>query len=150
MKFGNRLPVDVGVILVAGLTMALSGCTPAALAVAGFSPQAAQASPPQLVSARVDQAASRSEIVGARGGPVIAASLPVGAFSVPVGAFSIPTRCFAVTTPSTHLPVGSASAPECVVLDTGRAGTAPPAPVGDASVPQCPSIVTPTATLSAC
>jgi len=27
MKLGNRMPVDLGVVLVAGLTMALAGCT---------------------------------------------------------------------------------------------------------------------------
>lgn len=139
-----RLPVDVGVILAGGLTMALSGCTPAALAVAGFSPPAAQLG--HLVSAQIDQAVGHT---GTAGGPVGAVSLPVGAFSVPVGAFSIPTPCFDVRTPSTLVTVGSASAPQCVIVRTGQGRPGSP-PVGNASVPQCPSIVTPTATLRAC
>ena len=51
MRFGSRLPVDVGVVLAAGLTMALSGCAPEALSIAGFSEPAAAASPPRPVGA---------------------------------------------------------------------------------------------------
>jgi len=55
MKLGNRMPVDVGVVLVAGLTMALAGCTPGAMTLAALSAPAAApvaaASAPQSVGA---------------------------------------------------------------------------------------------------
>jgi hypothetical protein len=133
MKLGNRMPVDVGVILVAGLTMALAGCTPGAVTLAGFSAPAAAASAPQPVSAH---SAPAVETV-------------VGQHSAPVAAHSAPAYCMDFTTPNSRMTVGEASAPQCIVIDTVPVADHS-APVAASSVPQCVSIVTPAADMRRC
>ena len=137
MKLGNRMPVDVGVVLVAGLTMALAGCTPGAMTLAGLSTPVAAASAPLAVSAHSSPSV---EVVGEH-------SAPVG---VPVAAHSAPAYCLDVTTPNARMTVGEASAPRCVVIDNGSPVADHSAPVADASAPQCVTFNTPTATLHRC
>ena len=134
MKLGNRMPVDVGVVLVAGLTMALAGCTPGAITLAGLSTPAAALSAPRAISAH---SAPSVEVVGEH--------------SAPVSAHSAPAYCLDVTTPNARMTVGEASAPRCVVITNGRGPVADhSAPVADASATQCVSIDTPTANLRRC
>ena len=133
MKLGNRMPVDVGVVLVAGLTMALAGCTPGAMTLAALSaPAAAPASAPQSVSA------------------YSAPSVEVGAeHSARVAAYSAPAYCFDFTTPNGRMTVGEASAPQCIVINAAPVADHS-APVAAASAPQCVGIVTPTADMRRC
>jgi hypothetical protein len=150
MKFGNRLPVDVGVVLAAGLTMALSGGAPEALSIAGFSAPAAAASPPRPVSAFSVPVGPGDVSIVTPGTSFEVHRGPVGAFSPPVGAASPPSHCVDITTPTTRMTVGSASAPHCVVLDTRHAPPPGAPPVGEASAPKCVEIVTPTASIRRC
>ena len=134
MKLGNRMPVDVGVVLVAGLTMALAGCTPGAMTLAGLSTPVAAASAPLAVSAH---SAPSAEVVGDH--------------SAPVAAYSAPAYCLDVTTPNTRMIVGEASAPHCIVLTNGRGPVADHSvPVADASLPQCVDVTAPNPTLRRC
>jgi hypothetical protein len=135
MKLGNRMPVDLGVVLVAGLTMALAGCTPGAMTLAGLSTPAAALSAPRPISAH--SAPSVEVVVGER--------------SAPVSAHSAPAYCLDVTTPNARMTVGEVSAPRCTVINNGRAPVADAsAPVADASAPQCVDITTPNASLRRC
>jgi len=139
MKLGNRMPVDVGVVLVAGLTMALAGCTPGAMTLAGLSAPAAAASAPQVVSAH--SAPTVEAVVGDH-------SAPVGA---PVAAHSAPAYCLDVTTANARMTVGEASAPRCIVINTiGDPVADHSAPVAAASAPQCVGIDAPNTTLRRC
>jgi hypothetical protein len=130
----NRMPVDVGVVLVAGLTMALAGCTPGAMTLAALSAPAAA------------PVAGASAPVAARSAPSVQV---VADHSAPVAAYSAPAYCFDFTTPNGRMTVGAASAPQCVVV-----GTVPvadhSAPVAAASAPQCVGIVTPTVDMRRC
>ena len=134
MKLGNRMPVDVGVVLVAGLTMALAGCTPGAMTPAGLSAPvpAAAASAPQPVSAH--------------SAPSVAT---VAEHSAPVATQSAPAYCMEFTTPNGRMTVGDASAPRCIVIDTVPVADHS-APVAAASAPQCVGIVTTTADMRRC
>lgn len=143
MKLGNRLPVDVGVVLVAGLTMALSGCTPSAMTIAGLSVPAAAAV----------AAASPPEPVGAQSAPAVQA---IAAHSVPVGAYSVPAvHCVDVPAPGTASTVGVISVPHCVVFNTERVAvgehSAPATvPVADSSSPRCVEIATERTSIRRC
>src|SRR3954452_3276934 len=110
MKLGNRMPVDVGVVLVAGLTMALAGCTPAAITLAALSVPAAAAAAPRAV--------------GVHSAPSVEV---VAEHSAPVAAYSAPAYCLDFTTPNGRMTVGDASAPQCIVVGA--------APVADHSAP---------------
>jgi len=136
MKLGNRMPVDVGVVLVAGLTMALAGCTPGAMTLAALSAPAAApvsaASAPQPVSA---YSAPSVEVVAED--------------SAPVAAYSAPAYCLDFTTPNGRMTVGDASAPQCIVINAASvAGHS--APVAAASAPQCVGVVSPTVDMRRC
>lgn len=134
MKLGNRMPVDLGVVLVAGLTMALAGCTPGAMTLAGLSTPAAALSAPRPISAH--------------SAPAVEA---VGEHSAPVSAHSAPAYCLDVTTPSARMTVGEVSAPRCTVLTNGLVPVADhSAPVADASAPQCVDITAPNTSLRRC
>jgi hypothetical protein len=155
MKLGNRMPVDVGVVLVAGLTMALSGCTPSALTVAAFSAPAAAASAPRPVGAH---SAPTAQTVADRSVPVsvpgsLTGSVPA---NVPVSAYSAPVvRCVDVPTSAVRT-IGASSVPHCVVFDPRRATVADysvpaaAARVADSSAPHCVEIVRPTTTIRRC
>jgi hypothetical protein len=134
MKLGNRMPVDVGVVLVAGLTMALAGCTPGAMTLAGLSAPAAATSAPRPVSAH--------------SAPTVE-TVPVGDHSAPVAAHSAPTYCLDFSTPNGRMTVGDASAPRCIVIDAVPVADHS-APVAASSAPQCVSIVTTTADVRRC
>ena len=142
MKLGNRLPVDVGVVLVAGMTMALSGCTPGAMTIAGFSVPAAGVT-----------AASAPEPVGGQSAPAVQT---VAAHSVPVGAYSVPAvHCVDVPAPGTASTVGVISVPHCVVFNTERVAvgerSAPvTVPVADSSTPRCVEIATERTSIRRC
>jgi hypothetical protein len=135
MKLGNRMPVDLGVVLVAGLTMALAGCTPGAMTLAGLSTPAAALSTPRPISAH--------------SAPAVEA---VGEHSAPVSAHSAPAYCLDVTTPNdAQMTVGELSAPRCIVITNGPAPVADhSAPVAYASAPQCVDITAPNASLRRC
>lgn len=137
MKLGNRMPVDVGVVLVAGLTMALAGCTPGAMTLAGLSAPvpAAAASAPQPVSAH-SAPSVETAAVAEHSAPVVAAH-------------SVPAYCMEFTTPNGRMTVGDASAPQCIKIDSVPVADHS-APVAAASVPQCVSIVTPTTDMRRC
>ena len=104
MKLGNRMPVDVGVVLVAGLTMALAGCTPGAMTLAALS---APAAAPVA-------AASAPQSVGAYSSPSVEV---VAEHSAPVAAYSAPAYCLDFSTPNGRMTVGDASAPQCIVIN---------------------------------
>ena len=131
MKLGNRMPVDVGIVLVAGLTMALAGCTPGAMTLAALSAPAA-ASAPQPVS---EYSAPSVEVVAEH--------------SAPVAAYSAPAYCMDFTTPNGRMTVGDASAPQCIVINAAPVADHS-APVAAASAPQCVGIVTPTVDMRRC
>ena len=130
MKLGNRMPVDLGIVLVAGLTMALAGCTPGAMTLAALSAPAASA--PQPVSAH---SAPSVEVVAEH--------------SAPVAAYSAPAYCMDFTTPNGRITVGDASAPQCVMTNAVPVADHS-APVAAASAPQCVGIVTPTVDMRRC
>ena len=136
MKLGNRMPVDLGIVLVAGLTMALAGCTPGAMTLAALSAPAAApvgvASAPQPVSAH---SAPSVEVVAEH--------------SAPVAAYSAPAYCMDFTTPNGRITVGAASAPQCVMTNAVPVADHS-APVAAASAPQCVGIVTPTVDMRRC
>ena len=132
MKLGNRMPVDLGIVLVAGLTMALAGCTPGAMTLAALSAPAAAASAPQSVSAH---SAPSVEVVAEH--------------SAPVAAYSAPAYCMDFTTPNGRITVGAASAPQCVMTNVVPVADHS-APVAAASAPQCVGIVTPTVDMHRC
>ena len=136
MKLGNRTPVDLGIVLVAGLTMALAGCTPGAMTLAALSAPAAApvsaASAPQPVSA---YSAPSVEVVAEH--------------SAPVAAYSAPAYCLDFSTPNGRMTVGAASAPQCVMINTVPVADHS-APVAAASAPQCVGIVTPTVDMRRC
>jgi hypothetical protein len=132
MKLGNRMPVDLGIVLVAGLTMALAGCTPGAMTLAALSAPAAAASAPQSVSAH---SAPSVEVVAEH--------------SAPVAAYSAPAYCMDFTTPNGRMTVGDASAPQCIVINAAPVADHS-APVAAASAPQCVGIVTPTVDMRRC
>ena len=142
MKLGNRMPVDVGVVLVAGLTMALSGCTPGAMTIAALS-----------VPAAAVTAASPPEPVGVQSAPAVQT---IAAYSVPVGAYSVPAvHCADVPAPGTASTVGVISVPHCVVFNTERVAvaehSAPAAvPVADSSAPRCVEIATEKTSIRRC
>ena len=140
MKFGNRMPVDVGVVLVAGLTMALSGCTPNAVTLAARSAPVAAAGPAQPVS--VHSAPSAATLVADH-------SVPVGAYSAPF------VHCVDIPMPGSAGTIGATSVPHCVVFSSERDAIADhsvpvAAPVADSSAPRCVEIVTPTSTMRHC
>ncbi len=136
MKLGNRMPVDVGVVLVAGLTMALAGCTPGAMTLAALSaPAAAPVS-----------AASAPQPVSAHSAPSVEV---VAEHSVPVAAYSAPAYCLEFSTPNGPITVGDASAPQCIVINAAPVADHS-APVAAASAPQCVGIVTPTVDMRRC
>ena len=136
MKLGNRLPVELGVVLVAGLTMALAGCTPGAMTLAALSaPAAAPVS-----------AASAPQPVSAHSAPSVEV---VAEHSAPVAAYSAPAYCLDFATPNGRMTVGEASAPQCIVINTVPVADHS-APVAAASAPQCVGIVTPTADMRRC
>jgi len=136
MKLGNRMPVDVGVVLVAGLTMALTGCTPGAMTLAALSaPAAAPVS-----------AASAPQPVSAHSAPSVEV---VAEHSAPVAAYSAPAYCMDFTTPNGRITVGATSAPQCVTTDAVPVADHS-APVAAASAPQCVGIVTPTVDMRRC
>lgn len=126
----NRMPVDVGVVLVAGATMALAGCTPGAMTPAGLSAPVAGASAP----------------VAALSAP---AAQAVADRSAPVAASSAPAYCLDFMTANGRMTVGDASAPQCVVVNTVPVADHS-APVAAASAPQCVGIVTPTVDMRRC
>ena len=131
MKLGNRMPVDLGIVLVAGLTMALAGCTPGAMTLAALSAPAAASAP---------------QSVGAYSSPSVEV---VAEHSAPVAAYSAPAYCMDFTTPNGRMTVGDASAPQCIVINAASvAGHS--APVAAASAPQCVGIVTPTVDMRRC
>ena len=136
MKLGNRMPVDVGVVLVAGLTMALAGCTPGAMTLAALS---APAAAPVA-------AASAPQPVGAYSAPSVEV---VAEHSAPVAAYSAPAYCLDFATPNGRMTVGEASAPQCIVINTVPVADHS-APVAAASAPQCVGIVTPTVDMRRC
>jgi hypothetical protein len=129
--------------------MALSGCAPSAMTIAGFS-----------VPAAAVTAASPPEPVGALSAPAVqtvaAYSVPVGAYSVPVGAYSVPAvHCVDVPAPGTASTVGVISVPHCVVFNTERVAvaehSAPAAvPVADSSAPRCVEIATEKTSIRRC
>ena len=131
----NRMPVDVGVVLVAGLTMALAGCTPGAMTLAALSAPAAAVA-----------AASAPQPVGAYSAPSVEV---VAEHSAPVAAYSAPAYCLDFATPNGRMTVGEASAPQCIVINTVPVADHS-APVAAASAPQCVGIVTPTVDMRRC
>ena len=111
MKLGNRTPVDLGIVLVAGLTMALAGCTPGAMTLAALSAPAAAASAPQPVRAHsapaycMDFTTPNGRItVGAASAPqcVMTNAVPVADHSAPVAAASAP-QCVGIVTPTVDM-----------------------------------------------
>jgi hypothetical protein len=97
MKLGNRMPVDLGIVLVAGLTMALAGCTPGAMTLAALSAPAAAASAPAYC---MDFTTPNGRItVGEASAPqcVVINAAPVADHSAPVAAASAP-QCVGIVT----------------------------------------------------
>jgi len=106
MKLGNRLPVDVGVVLVAGLTMALSGCAPSAMTIAGFSVPVGAYSVPAVHCVDVPAPGTPSTV----GVISVPHCVVFNAERVPVAEHSAPAA----------LPVADDSAPRCVEIATEK------------------------------
>jgi len=110
MKLGNRMPVDVGIVLAAGAAMAptteLVGSTLGATTLAAFSAPAAAAGAPEPIG---DHSAPSPA--------VRVAERSVAEHSVPISAYSPPVHCEDIPMPGI---VGSASALHCVVFRTPR------------------------------
>ena len=155
MKLGNRMPVDVGIVLAAGAAMAptteLVGSTLGATTLAAFSAPAAAAGAPEPIG---DHSAPSPA--------VRVAERSVAEHSVPISAYSPPVHCVDIPMPGI---VGSASAPHCVVFrtpETPETARTPvreaiadhsvplAAPVADSSAPRCVETADPTTTVRRC
>ena len=106
MKLGNRLPVDVGVVLVAGLTMALSGCTPSVMTIAAYSVPVGAYSVPAVHCVDV---------------PAPGTASTVGVISVPhCVVFNTERVAVAEHSAPAAVPVADSSAPRCVEIATEK------------------------------